>query len=402
MKSSRATLAVFVAVIALAACGHRGAVPYVPNQSQPNEVGGVALSIVHTPGSRFWEYTLPAGLNPRSLANGPNGTVWFTGCNGTANLYRLSASTGSVMAFQAPVSYSGACEIGSVGGYFLYTVQNNTDSTLDLARVTPTGAFSFFDTDINGAWGISNITAGSDGRAWLGVRFRTGACRVISGVAGTVESFSTTGASGPVTRLAQAWVCPASVGCFCIGYYEPIALAEASDKNFYVTAYYAGAYNGGIGFAVFKMSTAASILNKFLLPGGSTIASSFPFHGALPIAAGPDGRLWIGEPGLNSVARMTTSGAFTQFRVPTASAGISHITDVPGTIDSSSALWFTESSSNKIARVTTSGTISEYTVPTASGHPGDISPCPATVCGLHGGVWFTENGVNRVARYDFP
>jgi virginiamycin B lyase len=75
---------------------------------------------------------------------------------------------------------------------------------------------------------------------------------------------------------------------------------------------------------------------------------------------------------------------------------------VPGTIDATGALWFTESSSNKIARIGVSGSVTEIAVPTASARPTGIIPCPTTVCGAHGGVWFAEPGVKRIARYDFP
>jgi streptogramin lyase len=180
-------------------------------------------------------------------------------------------------------------------------------------------------------------------------------------------------------------------------------LAQASDKNIYATAYTAGGYNGYSGFAVIKETPAASTLQKFALPSGAgTVNGWLGLIGTLPIAGGPDARVWVGEPGLNEIAAMTTTGIFSQFKIPTAASGISSITAVPGTVDATGALWFTEGSSNKIARISVSGSVMEIPVPTASARPSGIIPCPTTVCGAHGGVWFAEPGVNRIARYDFP
>ena len=67
------------------------------------------------------------------------------------------------------------------------------------------------------------------------------------------------------------------------------------------------------------------------------------------IAAGPDGALWFTE-GANNIGRITTSGVFTEYPIPTAdSALIGIAAGVDG------ALWFVEQIGNKIGRITTSG-----------------------------------------------
>jgi streptogramin lyase len=362
------------------------------------------FSITHT--GRFTEYALPSGFDAASLADGPSPytTVWFPSCDGTANISRLSAGTGAVATFKPPAGYAPyGCVLGKAAGYFWYPLANASDSAVDFARVTTSGAIGVFDTDVAAVWAISNIVQRADGSAWFGARFRAGYCRTVSGTPGIVEGISASGLIGAPIHLPQAWTCPASAGCFCVGYYEPIALAEAADKNLYVTAYFAGGYNGYSGSAVLKVPAAGSI-TRFALPSGAVAVSIWPGGtGALPIASGPDGALWLGESGLNRIARMTTSGSFSSAGVPTAASGISSITAVPGTIDSASALWFTESSANKIARIgTLSKTITEITVPSAGARPVGIIPCEPAVCGTHGGVWFAEPGVRKIARYNFP
>src|SRR2546422_55404 len=79
------------------------------------------------------------------------------------------------------------------------------------------------------------------------------------------------------------------------------------------------------------------------------------------ITAGPDGNLWFTEAAGNKIARITTSGAITEYPVPTANGfpvGITFGLDFN--------LWFTEGGGNKIGRITTSGAITEYPVPTAA------------------------------------
>jgi hypothetical protein len=330
--------------------------------------------------------------------------VWFPACDGTADISRLTAASGAVATFKAPAGYTSfQCALGKAGGYFWYPLTSVSDSSVDVARVTTAGAISIVDTDVAGAWDVTNIVQGADGRAWFGARFRAGYCRTVSGTPGIVEGISASGVIGAPIHLPQAWICPASAGCFCFGYYEPIAIAEAADKNLYATAYFAGGYNGYSGSAVLKVPLAGGI-TVFALPKGAVTISIWPGGlGALPIAGGPDGALWVGESGLNRIARMTASGAFSSAGVPTAASGISSITAVPGTIDGASALWFTESSANKIARISTlTKTITEITVPSAGARPVGIIPCEPAVCGTHGGVWFAEPGVKKIARYNFP
>lgn len=76
---------------------------------------------------------------------------------------------------------------------------------------------------------------------------------------------------------------------------------------------------------------------------------------------GPDGNIWGTAANDNQIVKMTPSGVFTHYNVPTAAAS-------PGVpvVGPDSNLWFTEGGANKIAKITTSGTITEYSV--AAGH----------------------------------
>ena len=95
----------------------------------------------------------------------------------------------------------------------------------------------------------------------------------------------------------------------------------------------------------------AGTIKEFPIP-----TKSAPFA----ITAGPDGNLWFTEvtAGAGQIGRLTPSGRFTVFPVPTASSMPEGITAGPD-----GNLWFTESGSNKIGRITPAGSITEFSTP---------------------------------------
>jgi virginiamycin B lyase len=95
------------------------------------------------------------------------------------------------------------------------------------------------------------------------------------------------------------------------------------------------------------------------------------------LTSGPDGNIWFTENIRNAIVRLTPSGAFTFFTIPTAGANPHGITDGPD-----GALWFTEFNSNKIGRIDLSGAVREFGP--VSGNPDRITTGP------DGNLWFTE------------
>ena len=95
------------------------------------------------------------------------------------------------------------------------------------------------------------------------------------------------------------------------------------------------------------------------------------------LTSGPDGNIWFTENIRNAIVRLTPSGVFTFFTVPTAGANPHGITTGPD-----GALWFTEFNSNKIGRITVSGAFREF---------GPVSGSPDRItAGPDGNLWFTE------------
>src|SRR6266852_24837 len=106
------------------------------------------------------------------------------------------------------------------------------------------------------------------------------------------------------------------------------------------------------------------------------------------ITAGPDGNLWFTEitQGAGEIGRITPSGRFTVFPVPTASSMPEGITAGPD-----GALWFT-GAVGKIGRSTTAGAITEFRIKTKSSLPLGIAAGP------DGNLWFAELHGNKIGR----
>src|SRR6266568_3577588 len=138
-----------------------------------------------------------------------------------------------------------------------------------------------------------------------------------------------------------------------------------------------------------------SLLNLSSLPAWAAKAGTikeFPIptkSAPIAITAGPDGNLWFTEIvfGVGEIGRITPSGRFTEFPIPTASSMPEGITAGPD-----GNLWFTEESAGKIGRITTGGGITVYSNPTANSGPVGITAGP------DGNLWFTEFDGNAIGR----
>lgn len=196
--------------------------------------------------------------------------------------------------------------------------------------------------------------------------------------------FTTQGSTGAIGRLDAS----GAVREFALpqGTTSPSGIAIGPDGALWIAARAAPSSNG--------------VILRLTKDGSFTrYALASPDSATYGIAAGPDGALWFTEEGANRIGRITTSGAVTEYPLPTganpAQCGQRCPLDIASGPDG--ALWFTESQfsaggGNKIGRITTSGVVTEYTVPTQNSLPGRI------VRGPDGSLWFTEDRGARVGR----
>jgi streptogramin lyase len=130
--------------------------------------------------------------------------------------------------------------------------------------------------------------------------------------------------------------------------------------------------------------TTASAVQEFPLSDGCTAPTG--------ITDGPDGNLWFGVscPAGFAVGRMTPTGTFTPFLVPTKAVGNHLVQSVAAGPDGN--LWFTEPSINVIGRITTNGKITIFGGLTPHCQPWRITAGP------NGNLWFTEPHADQIGE----
>jgi streptogramin lyase len=125
--------------------------------------------------------------------------------------------------------------------------------------------------------------------------------------------------------------------------------------------------------------------------GFITMASG---SGPSGMAIGPDGNVWVANIQNGTIASYnatTFAPAFAAMLVPSGSGA--HPANIIAGPDG--ALWFTEQLLANIGRVTTTGAMTEYTMPSPYGQP------YAIVNGSDGGIWFTTNAApTGIVRID--
>lgn len=361
--TKHAKLLAVAGIFVLGACARNGVVPGLTTSGI-----GTRSAQSSTTHGYFTEYTIPSGVHPSDLTRGPYNTVYFTnpGSSGAvANLYQFAIGTGVVRTFPAPPAYqsAGFDSIISLNSSVYYVVkQPVNEDTFYFARVTSTGAYSFTGAPY----------------------FEFGLLTNFAQVPNT-NTFTYGYCVDPCESASSGTAAGASL----TDYFVPQGISGGPGGDLYVTAICHGPCNPALTDSrVYVISPGGSILHVFALPNGS-----------LPkgIVSGSDHNLWITEPGINKIARMTATGSVTQYTVPTANAGLDRIT-----YGYDLALFFTESTANKIGRITTAGAITEYTVPTAASKPTGITPCSGSPCGTHGGLWFTETAANKLGLLNPP
>src|SRR5258708_4912217 len=148
------------------------------------------------------------------------------------------------------------------------------------------------------------------------------------------------------------------------------------------------------GVGLLSLSTAptwaaAGTVTEFNVPSGT----------AFGITAGPDGNLWFAAPDVNAIGRITTTGSFTQFPLPTTCGSSAGCGPYAITAGPDGNLWFTEAA-NDVGRITPTGSFTQFRV---GGVCVANEGCEAfgITSGPDGNLWFTEGlagGIGRITK----
>jgi virginiamycin B lyase len=243
-----------------------------------------------------------------------------------------------------------------------------------IGRITTYG----WVTDYKGK-GIGNpwpITAGPDGALWFG-NWNTHSISRIT-IAGKVTTFLGT-ANTPVGIAASRhylwysnWAIPSSIGRM-----------TTSGKSTLFTSpelVYPGGITLGSDGAMW-FTNGDGRLGRITRSGAVTFyALPYPLDS---LTAGRDGDLWVTYPQVNGVGLISTKG------VPVRTFTGLPIGGGPIAAGPDGALWLLES--NAIARITTTGQVTTYRVP-------DLGPSGHITAGPDGAMWFTDSGTNTIGR----
>jgi streptogramin lyase len=155
--------------------------------------------------------------------------------------------------------------------------------------------------------------------------------------------------------------------------------------------------DGGLNNYIGRMTPSGAFVQYSVPTRYAFRRFAFVVNGHATIAALPDGTLWFSEPYGNKIGKITPGGAITEFALPCTrtipafpenlvTARPTSITPGPD-----GNLWFTESECDRIGRMSPSGSLVEFPL-TAGSTPVAITP------GSDGNLWFLEYGTNKIGQ----
>jgi len=163
---------------------------------------------------------------------------------------------------------------------------------------------------------------------------------------------------------------------------QPDGITKGSDGNLWFTENATGRIGRMTPSGVFTEFTLPTVPPPAGSPAGTAGTTPHP----TAITPGPDGALWFaGIPG--EIGRITTAGVVTEFAVPVTPTAIAAGPD--------GALWFT-GVPGEVGRISTTGVVTEFAVPeipppagSKPGTAGTLATLTAITAGPDGALWFT-------------
>lgn len=295
-----------------------------------------------------------AGAAPASTAHPlPRGDADTAAPLGAFTTFRLGEA-----------GYGGNAIASGPDGNMWFT--NNANNSI--GRITPSGKVTYFevptDPDLPSGPGLFSIAAGPDGNMWF------------TGFYSNVV--------GKVTPAGRVTTYPVPIDGAL-----PLGITAGPDGHVWFTLDFAN----GIGRV-----TPEGKVRLFSTDGRPIVAGdpSCTMCG-YDITAGPLGSLWFTLPGAGLVGRMTTDGAVSTFRVPTATdPSPDNLVPVLGAITAGADgnLWITQPADGKVTRMTPKGAVTDIDLPSAASDPVSITPGPDA------SLWLA--GASVLARIDIP
>ena len=328
----------FVMLLTVTACDQSG----MPTASADHPIPLLAAG----PGGRFKSFRVPTdNSQPRHLALGSDGNMWFTESElDVSQIARIDAD-GNITEFVVPTRFSQPSDIvAGPDGALWYTAPSGFPGAF-IGRVTTEGEFTEFGPDCSPDFGCSiapsAITSGPDDNIWF-----------------------TEPISNSIGKLTLA-------GEFT---FYPIPTVNAGPAGITVGA------DGALWFTEFQ----GNKIGRIDVLGN--ITEFGPTIGPSRIAAGPDGTLWFTAPFERKIGRLTiATGVITEFALPTPSQPRDIVAGPDGN------LWFTEFNAEALSQITPDGIVTR--VQKVRGGPWGIAR------GVGNTLWIALMTGNKVGRF---
>jgi virginiamycin B lyase len=296
------------------------------------------------PTGHFKVFRVPtAGSDPRRITAGPDGNMWFTESNiNVSQIGRIDAA-GNVTEFVVPTRFSQPDDIVSGPGGALWFTTFSGFPDFFIGRITTTGQFTGFAPicDQNGCSIVpQGIASGPDGNIWFTEQIRNAVARLTP--TGTFTFFPTpTAGANPngITRGPDGALWFAERNANQIGRIDVIGnitefggLSSAPDR---ITA----GPDGNLWFTEIFADrigriTPAGVVSEFQVTAGA---------GLRDIVAGADGTLWFTEFNTEELSQITTGGVVTDMvKARGGPFGIGRGSD--------GSIWLTLNTVNKLGR----------------------------------------------------
>lgn len=289
------------------------------------------------------------------------------------------------------VSLPGEIATGFDGKLWFY------DGNGKFGRSTPDGQITFFPGPAPVGWGA--LTAGPDGALWF-------SHDDVIGTLNTDGNYTTVSVPGlgatkiAADRTGNLWIMQNGPGRSDILRYNvdktftTFALPN-SDELFNGSQSIALGPDGNMWFTSSHATSPASTINRITSGGQVTefALSQDPGFANYGLTAGPDGNLWLTEFGEKEIARVSPSGAITEFSTPGFPWGIA-----PGL---NGNVWFSLQGPDAIGEIGADGQMRIFSIPSTGMHFGSemVQPGPTTLA-RDGSVWFTDRWVGAIGRLD--
>ncbi|MCC5950600.1 MAG: S-layer homology domain-containing protein [Acidimicrobiia bacterium] len=312
--------------------------------------------------------------NPRSVALGPDGAVWFANY-GRNSIGRVTVDGVHSVFVDERIDRPESIAAGPDGAVWFTNVGNDT-----IGRITLSGAVSSFDH--HGIDRPGSITAGPDGNVWFTNSGGNSVGRITS--SGVVSIFAGGGIARPegITAGPDGNVWFANQENSSIGRIAPDGtIANFADENTRQPWDITAGPDGNLWFTNQEDNTIGRIS-----PTGETWASESIFiAGVHGITAGPDGNVWFTNIFAGSIGRITPAGDITIFESP----DVHWPWDIVAAPDGN--LWFANTLQHSIGRITPTG---EVTLSLGNNirEPGGVA------VGAAGDLWFTNWGSDSIGR----